>query len=213
MKRKKLFIVALLLAAILIFIACGTAAAQNGPTQIDGITAPTMQVPAVDESTLAAEAQQDIGLERAKEIALAHAGCSASQVTFVKARKEYDDGIAEYDIEFTCDGWKYEYEIHANTGDVLESESKRVSTASQPVQSANTSQNVSGGITLERAKQIALADAGFTASQVRFTEAKKETDHGVAKYEIEFVKDGWEYEYEIHAGTGAILEKDKEWAD
>ena len=65
-------------------------------------------------------------------------------------------------------------------------------------------------ISLARAKKIALTHAGFTASQVRFTEAKKERDDGITKYEIEFVKGRWEYEYEIRASNGKILEWEKE---
>ncbi|MDD6933236.1 MAG: PepSY domain-containing protein, partial [Eubacteriales bacterium] len=43
---------------------------------------------------------------------------------------------------------------------------------------------------------------------VTFTKAKLEKDDGVRKYEIEFRKGGTEYEYEIDAATGAILECD-----
>lgn len=63
-----------------------------------------------------------IGADEAKNAALTHAGCSASEVTFTKTELDYDDGGAVYEIEFRK-GWaKYEYEIDAATGDVLEYE-------------------------------------------------------------------------------------------
>ena len=40
-----------------------------------------------------------------------------------------------------------------------------------------------------------------------------EKEHGSTIYEIEFYKDGMEYEYKINAGTGEILEFDSEWDD
>lgn len=60
-------------------------------------------------------------------------------------------------------------------------------------------------ITLERAKEIALQKAGFTADQVRFTEAKRDFDNGRYVYEIEFVKDRVEYSAEILASDGTVV--------
>ena len=66
-----------------------------------------------------------IGTEQAKAAALRHAGCSAEQVVFTKAKLDYDDGRAVYEIEFTKDGLKYELEIDAATGGVLKYEMDR----------------------------------------------------------------------------------------
>ena len=40
-----------------------------------------------------------------------------------------------------------------------------------------------------------------------------DVDFGIPKYEVEFVNDGWEYDYEIHAQTGAILSWEMDWND
>ena len=61
------------------------------------------------------------------------------------------------------------------------------------------------GITLEQAKEIALAHAGFTAPQVRFTVTKPDWENGRQVYEIEFYVDRTEYEYEIDALSGKVL--------
>ena len=61
---------------------------------------------------------------------------------------------------------------------------------------------------MDQAKSIALKHAGLSASNVSFTKAKLEKDDGLRKYEIEFVKGNAEYEYEIDAATGSILEYD-----
>ena len=65
----------------------------------------------------------------------------------------------------------------------------------------------------EEAIAIALADAGFTENQVSRLKAEFDYDDGRPEYEVEFRKDGFEYDYEIHAETGKILHKDKDWDD
>ena len=56
----------------------------------------------------------NISIDKAKEIALNHAGLAANQVSFVKAEKDMDDGIVKYDIEFYYNNREYNYEINAN---------------------------------------------------------------------------------------------------
>ena len=64
-------------------------------------------------------------------------------------------------------------------------------------------------LTVEEAKAKALENAGLTASQVTFTEAKLERDDGREIHDIEFyTADYKEYDYEIDAKTGAVLEMD-----
>lgn len=60
-------------------------------------------------------------------------------------------------------------------------------------------------IGIAQAKAIALNHAGFTASQVMVTKASMDRENGRMVYEIEFRRNGVEYEYEIDAQSGAIL--------
>lgn len=68
-------------------------------------------------------------------------------------------------------------------------------------------------IGIERAKQIALNHAGLRASRVYFTKQKFDIDDGIAIYEIEFMYGRYEYEYEIDAASGRILEWNREIDD
>ena len=52
-------------------------------------------------------------------IALTHAELSDAEITELRAHRDRDDGRPEWDIEFTCDGYEYSYEIHAETGAIL----------------------------------------------------------------------------------------------
>ena len=65
---------------------------------------------------------EDIGLEKAKKIALQHAGLNASEVTKLKAEKDYDNGIVKYEVEFEKGRMEYDYEIDAETGRILKAE-------------------------------------------------------------------------------------------
>lgn len=60
----------------------------------------------------------------------------------------------------------------------------------------------------ERAQQIALNDAGLAANQVSRLKARIKLDDGVWCYKVTFRTIAIEYEYEIEAYSGAILEKD-----
>ena len=64
---------------------------------------------------------------------------------------------------------------------------------------------------MEKAKAIALKDAGLGSAT--FTKAKLDTDDGVKIYDIEFRSGNMEYDYEIDAKTGTILEMDAEIDD
>ena len=65
-----------------------------------------------------------IGVEKAKTLALNHAGLSAGEVSLSKAKFENDDGIMVYEIEFIKDRTEYEYTIDAASGKILEFDSE-----------------------------------------------------------------------------------------
>ena len=68
-------------------------------------------------------------------------------------------------------------------------------------------------ITAERAKQIALNDAGVKESAAVFLRANLDWDDGRMHYEVEFYSGSTEYDYDIDAVTGAILSSDRDMED
>ena len=84
-------------------------------------------------------------------------------------------------------------------------------TTAAPETTAAAQQQENTGITIDDAVSIALKDAGFVASEVQITKKAQDTDDGIQKYEIDFINSGYEYEYDINAQTGAIIEKSKDF--
>ena len=61
----------------------------------------------------------DIGVEKAKEIALSHAGVGSAR--FTKAKIDYENGIKVYEIEFKVGNMEYEYDINVLNGAIVSS--------------------------------------------------------------------------------------------
>lgn len=146
----------------------------------------------------------DISLDKAKSIALENAGVKADAVTFTKAQLDYDDGASYYEIEFYNNSYKYEYDIDMS-GNIIsyDRDSRKAQNTQTTTQSVNSKY-----IGIDKAKSLALENAGKKTSEVNFTKAKLEKDDGVWKYEIEFTAGTMEYEYDIDAVSGKVLSKD-----
>lgn len=170
----------------------------------------------------------DIGVEKAKDIALSHAGHSLDKVSFVKAEIDYEDGIKVYDIDFYSGNVEYDYEINAATGSILSVDwdiedysipapepAPTEAPASAPAPTAAPApaptKAASSGISAERAKQIALSHAGVGSAH--FTKVELDTEDGIRVYEIEFKVGNVEYDYDINAATGAIVSSSSEIDD
>ena len=147
-----------------------------------------------------------IGEAAAQAKALAHAGLTASQVTFVRSQLDWDDGRRVYDVEFyTTDYREYDYEIDAYTGAVLSFDSDAENWARPSGSTASGSY-----IGEAKAQSIALDAAGLTSSQVSRLRCQLERDDGRWEYQVEFRSGTMEYEFEIDAYTGTVLSRDTE---
>lgn len=92
-------------------------------------------------------------------------------------------------------------------GDQPEASGQQPPTAGQ----TNPQSRPAGAVeTIDAAKAAALADAGLAESDVTFTKEKLDWDDGIAVYDIEFLTADTEYDYEIDAATGAVLDKSAE---
>ena len=90
-----------------------TQAAPAAPTQ-----AATQPQPAAPTQA----ASSGISADRAKQIALSHAGVSGA--SFTKVELDTDDGVRVYEIEFKVGNVEYDYDIDASSGAIISSSSE-----------------------------------------------------------------------------------------
>ena len=145
------------------------------------------------DDDIRANGRQAIGREKAIEIAQALA--PGHVVDF-----EFDDG--KYEIEIKGNGYEYDIEINAYDGSLLEYEREL---DDDKYDDDNNDRKISKRqiISDQEARKIALDAVG---SGARITEFELDYDDDDAEYKIEIVKDGKEYEIEINAYTGEIVE-------
>ncbi len=174
-----------------------------------------------------------ITAEKAKSVALSHAGVNANDAIFVKAGLDWDDGRVSYEVEFYVGNTEYDYDIDATSGAVLsydkdwddfslknyQNTTPSVPSTSKPATSTTGSTGTNGStgtasqtnlITEAKAKEIALAKAPAGATVVK---CKLDRDDGRYVYEIEMRSGYTEYECDINAVTGVIIDWDADWGD
>lgn len=183
--------------------------------EIDARSGLILEFKSVDKGgtvTPPAQAGHYIGRDKAEEIALAHAGLKPGDVRKLETELEVKQSRAYYEVEFEHENRKYEYEIEAETGLILEVEIELIQKGSGTTGTPATqgAQSQSQYIGAGRAEEIALNHAGLKRSQVHSFEIELKDRKSPPYYEVEFKFEGYEYEYEIHAVNGKILEYEKE---
>ena len=186
---------------MMLFAGCGTDSGTGAGAESSTAGGKT-ESSSAGESSVPTSGQT--AFDAAKETALSDAGVSASEARFTKERQDWEDGVLVYEFEFYTQTHEYDYEIDAATGAILKKEKKSLSVGSGP------GDNIAGQISLDAAKEAALADAGVSASEAYFTREKLDREKGVLVYELEFRSQTHEYDYEIDAATGAVRGKEIE---
>lgn len=136
--------------------------------------------------------------DEAKSIALKDAGVAEGDAQFVRVEEDYDDGRAVYDVEFYANGTEYDYEIEQSTGRIISSDFD--------IEHDSPNSGNAGGtvISVDEARGIALAKVpGATENDIRI---KLDRDDGYQIYEGEIYYGRMEYEFEIDAVTGNVIE-------
>ena len=166
------------------------------------IAAATMAVPVL--------AQGQITEAQAKQIALENAGLTEDQVTFVRSHIDYDDGVMEYEVEFYSGNMEYDYDIDAMTGAIrsMDQDCEFYAPAAGNVAAAANNGAAAGGITQEQAVEIALKHAGVAKANVSYLQVRPDYDDGMQQFDVEFYVGMTEYNYDIDANSGRIVDFD-----
>ncbi len=150
-----------------------------------------------------------IGEEEAVAAALFHAKLTKAGIMGLRVSLERDDGRMKYEVEFYFVDTEYDYDIDAISGEIIsfDRDAEHISIGEASIPDSNEL------ISEQDAKKIALDHAGVAESDVYDFEIELDYDKGVMKYEIEFKSGGYEYEYDIGAINGKILQSNKELDD
>lgn len=135
--------------------------------------------------------------EDAKKIAFADAGVQESDVTGIRVRKEIDDGIEEYEVDFYVGNTEYDYDIDASSGAIRSKD-------------ADIDDDFGGqsadGTTISEADAKAIVLKQLPQAQESDIRMELDWDDGKRVYEGSvYPSGGPEYEFEIDASTGKIL--------
>ena len=138
----------------------------------------------------------------AKQIALDHAGVSESETERMRVKLGRDDGVQEYEVNFYVGNREYDYDINAATGEIRSHDSEIDDDYVSSTEAAGAA------ISEDEARATVVARvSGASASDVRLY---LERDDGRLVYEVELIYNGTEYEFQIDAATGDVLDWESE---
>lgn len=214
MKRK--ILVSMITAAFLAvsITACGSsstdsqsqtgAASQSGGTvastnSASGQTANSSAAVTPSVPTQAAASQSgstsEITEDQAKQIAFDHAQVKEEDLTNLKVKKDFDDGVSIYEVDFQAANKQYEYDIKAADGQIL--------TTDFEIDDDYVDPNTQTAVSEADAKAAALARVeGASDSDIRI---QLQRDDGQLVYEGTIIYNNTEYDFEINAETGDFL--------
>ena len=147
------------------------------------------------------EAYHFILLADAKKIALDDAGVNVKVVFTTEELVAGGIKSPYYYFVFESDSARWTYKIDAVLGVIMDKTCDKIIPLAPEF------------IGLEKAKQIALEDAGLdeTAQKIVFTREELSRNQGKPCYILEFYTDKCVYSYKVDAVSGDILEKNIEW--
>lgn len=174
----------------------GTAVSTNSASgqTADSSAAVTPSVPtqaAASQSGSTSEITED----QAKQIAFDHAQVKEEDLTNLKVKKDFDDGVSIYEVDFQAANKQYEYDIKAADGQIL--------TTDFEIDDDYVDPNTQTAVSEADAKAAALARVeGASDSDIRI---QLQRDDGQLVYEGTIIYNNTEYDFEINAETGDFL--------
>ena len=129
-------------------------------------------------------------MERAFEIALAHAGTNASSAVMEDSEQTEDDGRAIYKFGFSGPRYfSFEYDIDIDSGRILDYKCDWDDAKGKPDGLTD-----SFDLSKDDALALAMGHAGVNASQLTIKNIKTNIDNGISIYQIEFFNEFVEYD-------------------
>ena len=153
-------------------------------------------------STGQASEAKYIGKDNALNIALNHAKLSKDKINDLEIEIDYEMNTMVYEIEFEYNNKDYDYDINAVDGTILNIKKKENKQSSNENVQESNKDIISKG----KAKEIALNYLNVKESQISKLWIELEKDDYQIIYEVSFNIENTEYEFEINAVSGKIID-------
>ena len=137
-----------------------------------------------------------ITLDKAIEIVVNKAGVSENDLYSKNANYDYDHGQYIVEVEIDTKSTEYDAKIDAVSGNVLEWNSKD--------ERVNSYINLNGVISLDKAIEIVVAEKNIDTNKILAKKASYDYERGKTVIGVEIYVDGFEYDVELDAMTGAV---------
>lgn len=218
--KKKIFVVSLVFCLITGLTSCNQnesssrSASSNETVETSStVTAETSSTVTEENKTADSQSQNlqqpqsselMLSEEEAKQKAFEHAGVKEEDISFIKINLDIDNGIQEYDVEFYVGNKEYDYEINALNGNIISFDTEIENDFNKQNSNSAVNKDTDVKISEQDAKKIALEKVpGAADSDIKI---KSDYDDGRLVYEGEIIYQKIEYEFEIDASNGKIIE-------
>lgn len=158
-----------------------------------------------DQAVQQPAATEDEQKEAALQTALKDAGVNEADASRIRVTMDRDDGMLVYEVRFDAAEVEYDYEIDARSGRIISTDVERWD---DDRDDRNRTANANVAVSRDEAVKTALAKvSGATERDIRI---ELDYDDGRYKYEGDIICNGIEYDFEIDADHGNIIEWSEE---
>lgn len=180
---------------------------------LTGVVIEGLQVAAAETQSMYSETQsidsgavgnlQEVDADMALSIALTHAGLTEQDIYSSKVETDFENGWKVFEVKFvSSDGVEYKYELNAENGAVVKFDYDAESLFRQAAASDT------GIISESQAKQVVQNRVpGVKAEEIAI---RLREEDGRIDYKGSLIYDNMEYEFEIDAYSGGVIEWEAE---
>ena len=161
---------------------------------------------AAQQQTTQPASAEDEQKAAALQTALKDAGVNEADASRIRVTSDRDDGMLVYEVRFDAAETEYDYEIDAQSGRIISTDVERWDNDDRDDRNRLANANVA--VSRDEAVKTALGKvSGATERDIRIG---LDYDDGRYKYEGDIIYNGIEYDFEIDADNGKIIEWSEE---
>ena len=145
-----------------------------------------------------------ISKDQVRENIASQMNVDVSDLHFSSIDLEMDENV--YEAEVYYQNREYEFKIDARDGDLVYTNYvKSNNSVNNENNNSNNEINTNDELTIDEAKALVLKENNLSESDVVFSKPESDYDNNMLIYDIEFIYNNTEYNYEVRASDGQII--------